>query len=139
MDSTITVIAVARNWDLNSIFRSLNTFFCYGTINSGGRSFEALLNGGRLFDKRLFRLLLVFAIDLPAYGTDDQQDDQFLHELMAEMTGTGKDHGQTMLISGGNHFLVTHRATRLDDGLGTGRGQHVDAIAEREEGIRRDD
>ena len=30
------------------------------------------------------------------------------------MTDAGEDHGNFALIGGGNHFLVTHRTTRLD-------------------------
>mgnify|MGYP000337795691 CR=1 FL=1 len=55
------------------------------------------------------------------------------------MAGTGEDHGDTVFIGRSDDFLVAHRATRLDDGLGAGCGQHIDAVAEREEGIRRND
>jgi hypothetical protein len=58
---------------------------------------------------------------------------------VAEVAGAGKDHGQAMFVGGGDDFLVAHRTARLDDRFGTGRGQHVDAIAEREEGVRGDD
>jgi hypothetical protein len=63
----------------------------------------------------------------------------FFIGLVPEVTGAGKDHGQAMFVGGGDDFFVAHRTARLDDGLGTGFGQHVDAIAEREEGIRGDD
>src|SRR5574340_641876 len=57
--------------------------------------------------------------------------------LMPEVPVTGKHHRQPMLVRRGDHFLVAHRAARLDHGLGTGLRQHVDAVAEREEGIGR--
>jgi hypothetical protein len=58
---------------------------------------------------------------------------------MPEVAGAGKDHGHAVFVGGSDDFLVAHRAARLDDGLGAGGGQHVDAVAEREEGIRGDD
>lgn len=57
---------------------------------------------------------------------------------MTEVTGTGHDHGQTVFVSRCDDLFVTHRTARLDDGLGTGFGQNVHAVTEREESVRRD-
>ena len=58
---------------------------------------------------------------------------------MTEVAGAGEHHGQTMFVGSSDDFLVAHRSPRLYDGLGTGRGQHIDAVTEREEGIGGDD
>ena len=58
---------------------------------------------------------------------------------MPEMTYSGKDHGDAVLVGCGDDFFVTHRAARLDDCAGTGRGQYVETIAEGEESVRGDD
>ena len=55
---------------------------------------------------------------------------------MTEVAEAGEDHGDALLVGGGDDFGVAHRAARLDDGGGAGLGQHVEAVTEREEGIR---
>ena len=52
------------------------------------------------------------------------------------MAHAGEYHGHAVFIGGGDGFLVAHRPTRLNDGADTGFGGLVDAIAEREEGVR---
>src|SRR6185369_13365871 len=71
--------------------------------------------------------------------TSSFMTDLFELLLVAEVTVAGEHHGQAMLVGGGDDFLVAHRTARLDDGLGTGFSHHVDAVAEREEGVRGDD
>ena len=52
-----------------------------------------------------------------------------------EMTIPCKYHRQPMLVRSRDHFFVAQRAARLDHGLCACLRQHVDAVAEREEGI----
>jgi len=40
--------------------------------------------------------------------------------LMPEMPHARKDHGDAMLVGGGDNFLVAHGAARLDDGGSAG-------------------
>src|ERR1039457_6978085 len=59
-----------------------------------------------------------------------------LPNLMPEVAEAGKHHRQSMLVRRRDHFRVTHRAARLDHGFRARCGQHINAIAEREEGVR---
>ena len=52
--------------------------------------------------------LLVLAVAMPGKGGKYQQNNDSFHQLMTEVAGTGKDHGQTMLVGGGDDFLVAH-------------------------------
>jgi hypothetical protein len=54
------------------------------------------------------------------------------------MTEAGEHHGDALLVGGGDHLGVAHGAAGLDDRGGAGLGQHVEAVAEGEEGIRGD-
>src|SRR5574343_148575 len=51
-------------------------------------------------------------------------------ESMAEVAHAGQHHGDAVLVGGGEHFFVAHRAPRMDDGLDALFGDHVDAVAE---------
>ena len=55
--------------------------------------------------------------------------------LMSKMSHTCKDHGQTVFISCFNRFLVTDRASWLDDGLDTCFSNFFHVIRKWEEGI----
>ena len=59
--------------------------------------------------------------------------------LMPEMAHPGQDHRQIVLISGGNDFIVTDRATGLDDRRSTRFNSRQQSIRKREERIRRND
>jgi hypothetical protein len=52
------------------------------------------------------------------------------------MAEAGEYHGQVLLVGGGDHFRIAHRAAGLDHRRGAGLGQHVEAVAEGEEGVR---
>jgi len=52
-----------------------------------------------------------------------------------EVAHTGKHHRDFRFVGGGDHFIVAHRAARLDDGSDAGRGGVVQSIAEGEEGV----
>ncbi len=54
---------------------------------------------------------------------------------MAEVAHAGEHHGNTGFVGRGDHFVVAHRATRLDHCGDAGLGCVVDTVAEREEGI----
>ena len=56
---------------------------------------------------------------------------------MPKMPEAGEHHGQILLVRSGNDFGIAHRAAGLDHRRGAGLGQHVEAVAEGEEGIRR--
>src|SRR5690348_14834309 len=56
---------------------------------------------------------------------------------MAEMPHSREYHRHAVLVGGGNHLGVAHRAARLDHGADARDGGGVDAVAEREEGVRR--
>ncbi len=51
---------------------------------------------------------------------------------MAEVAHVGEDHGDAVFVSGGNHFVVTDRAARLNNAGDAYRGCGIDAVAERE-------
>ena len=51
------------------------------------------------------------------------------------MAHAGKHHGNAGFVGSGDHFLVAHRATRLDHGADTGLRRVVDAVTEGEEGV----
>src|SRR5690554_31536 len=52
------------------------------------------------------------------------------------MAHAGEDHGDAVLVSGVDHFLVAHGAARLDHGGDAGRCRSIDVVLEREEGVR---
>src|SRR5438105_1227120 len=58
---------------------------------------------------------------------------------MTELSLTRKNHRDPMLVRGGHHLGVAHRAARLDDGFNTGLRCLIDAIAEGKEGVGPDD
>src|SRR5699024_1828008 len=53
-----------------------------------------------------------------------------------EVAHAGEDHGHVVFVGGRDHFLVADRTAGLDHCRHAGRGGGVDAITEREEGIR---
>ena len=55
------------------------------------------------------------------------------------MADTGKDHGHSEAVSGGDDVVVADGASRLNDGDGAGFGGFLDAIGEREESVGGDD
>src|SRR5882724_9004918 len=55
------------------------------------------------------------------------------------MPYAGEHHSHAALVRGCNDFLVTQASARLYDGLCARQGDHVDAVAERKEGVGRDD
>src|SRR5712671_4927767 len=55
--------------------------------------------------------------------------------LMAELTLTREHHRDIEFVSGLNHFLVAHRAPRLDDRRNTGFSGLLDSVAKWEERI----
>src|ERR1700677_2700728 len=55
--------------------------------------------------------------------------------LMPKMSHPGEDHRQSEAIGSFDDLLVTHRATRLNDGGGANFGDFLDAVGEREEGV----
>src|SRR5690606_21425953 len=57
-------------------------------------------------------------------------------QLVPKMAHAGEHHGDPGFVSGIDHFLVAHRTTRLDHRGNTDLGGVVDAVAEREEGVR---
>jgi hypothetical protein len=70
---------------------------------------------------------------LAAAGADYQDSHA---RLVAEVAEAGEYHGQVLLVGGGNDFGIAHRAAGLDHRGSAGLGQHVEAIAEGEEGVR---
>jgi hypothetical protein len=56
-------------------------------------------------------------------------------QSVVKVTLTGEDHGQAVLVGGGDHLVVAHRAAGLDDRGDAGGRRRVDAVAEREEGV----
>jgi len=55
--------------------------------------------------------------------------------LVTEVAHARKDHRDASLVSGRNHFIVTHRTTWLDHCGDANLRSIVDAITEREERI----
>ena len=58
---------------------------------------------------------------------------------VAEMPHAGEHHRDAVLVGRGDDLLVAHAAAGLDHRGGAGVGDHVEAVAEREEGVRGDD
>src|SRR5688572_9903753 len=58
---------------------------------------------------------------------------------VAEVAHAREYHGHAALVGRCDHLSVAHAAAGLDDRLGAGLGQRVQAVAEREEGIGGDD
>src|SRR6185503_4781508 len=58
---------------------------------------------------------------------------------VAEVPHAGEDHGDAALVRGRDHFRVANAAPRLDHRRGPRFGEGVEAVAEREEGVRRHD
>src|SRR5260221_6723952 len=54
-----------------------------------------------------------------------------------EVAHAGEHHGDAVLVGGGDHLVVAHAAAGLDHRARAGLGESVEAVAEREEGIRR--
>ena len=57
--------------------------------------------------------------------------------LVTEVTLASVDHGDASGIGDGGHLCISDRATRLDHGAHTGGDEHLEAVGEGEEGIRR--
>src|SRR5258708_797139 len=51
------------------------------------------------------------------------------------MSYPGEGHGDTQTVGGCDYFGVADRASRLDDGGGTGLGNGFEAVGKGEEGI----
>src|SRR5579862_6060090 len=62
-----------------------------------------------------------------------------VNDLVAEMPDPGEDHRHPEPIRGFDHFLITHRPSRLDNCSGAGLGDLFDAVWEREESVGRSD
>ena len=58
---------------------------------------------------------------------------------MPEVPHAGEHHGDAVLVGGGDHLVVAHRAARLDHRRGAGLGRREQAVGEGEEGVRGDD
>ena len=59
--------------------------------------------------------------------------------LVPEVPLAGEDHGEPALVRRGDDLGVADAAAGLDDGGRARLGDHVEAVAEREERIRRRD
>ncbi|STM03809.1 Uncharacterised protein [Escherichia coli] len=55
---------------------------------------------------------------------------------MAEMAHVGEEHRNTVLVGGGNHFVITDRTARLDYAGHARSGGGINTVAEREERVR---
>ena len=55
---------------------------------------------------------------------------------VAEVADAGKDHSDAQPVGGRDHFGVPDRAAGLDDGRCAGVGNGLQAVREREEGVR---
>ena len=55
---------------------------------------------------------------------------------MLEMPAARKQHGDLVLVAGGNHFGVVAAPSRLNDRRDSRLGRQVDAVAEGEKGVR---
>ena len=51
--------------------------------------------------------------------------------LVAEVAFAREDHGDAALVGGGDHFVVTDGAARLDDGRAAGVHHDVETVAEK--------
>ena len=51
------------------------------------------------------------------------------------MTDRGKDHDDTVFVSGRNDFRIPYGTARLDDGCGSGVGDDVQSVTEGNESI----
>src|SRR5579862_2240683 len=54
---------------------------------------------------------------------------------VSEVALAGEHHGDPVLVGGGHHLAVFDRSARLDHCRHPGRGEDVEPIAEREEGV----
>src|SRR4051794_27675777 len=54
---------------------------------------------------------------------------------MSEVASPGEDHGEVVLVAGGQGLVVAPGAAGLDDGRDAGPGGEVGAVAEGEEGV----
>jgi hypothetical protein len=54
---------------------------------------------------------------------------------MPEVPSAGHDHRETVLVGGGDHFLVTLRAAGMHDGGRAGLGYSIEAVAKRKERV----
>ena len=57
---------------------------------------------------------------------------------MPEMPDAGEHHGDAVLVGGGDHLVVAHRAARLDDRRRAGLDRRQQPVGEGEERVRRD-
>ena len=56
--------------------------------------------------------------------------------LMAEVAHVGEEHRNTVLVGGGNHFVITDGTARLDYTGHARSGGGINTVAEREERVR---
>ena len=56
---------------------------------------------------------------------------------MTEVAFSGEDHGDAVLVGGGDHLVVANAAARLDHRCHTRTDDDIEAVAEREEGVAR--
>jgi hypothetical protein len=57
---------------------------------------------------------------------------------MFEVTNTGENHGETVLIGGGDDLFITHGTSRLYYGRNPMFGGFIDAVTKREESVGRE-
>ncbi len=76
------------------------------------------------------------SINKPSAASAPQRLCIGLKTSMSEMSHPGKHHRHAVFIGGGDDFIITHRAAGLNHRLDAGFESRVDAIAEREEGVR---
>ena len=55
--------------------------------------------------------------------------------LVAEVAGSGEEHGDVMLVRGGDYFIVADGAAGLGDGGDAAGRRHFDVVGEGEEGV----
>ena len=56
---------------------------------------------------------------------------------MLKLPFSGEDHGDPVLVRRGDDLIVPQRSAGLDDRGDSGRGDGVEAVTEREEGVAR--
>src|SRR6476620_5240776 len=116
----------------------------YLPINESECAEYQLIKVSKQAPRRNFRFKISYLRLTILAGNSFKESDSILNPnlkseipwLVLEMTNAGKHHRQVMFIRGNNNFLVTYRATWLNDRGDAVLRRFINAIAKREESVR---
>ena len=103
----------------------------------GGALRVANTSDGLKVLKRRLRRTAVALVVMEATGKLHRLAQRGLHAAsVTPVAHAGEHHRHAVFVRGGDDLVITHGSTRLNDRHDAGRGRLIDAVTEREKGIR---